>query len=54
MSGHAYTEDQLVDQPAIGLCAELRQRTASAVAAVPVLIVGKSAAQAGAVQKLRD
>ena len=30
MSGHAYTEDQLVEQPAIGLFAELGWQTVSA------------------------
>ena len=30
MSAHAYTEDQLVEQPAIGLCAELGWSTLSA------------------------
>ena len=31
MSGRAYTEDQLVEQPAIGLFAELGWRTVSAM-----------------------
>lgn len=31
MSAHAYTEDQLVEQPAIGLFAELGWQTVSAV-----------------------
>jgi len=31
MSAHAYTEDQLVEQPAIGLFAELGWTTASAM-----------------------
>ena len=31
MSAHAYTEDQLVEQPAIGLFAELGWRTVSAL-----------------------
>ena len=31
MSGHAYTEDQLVEQPAIGLFAELGWQTVSAM-----------------------
>ena len=31
MSGHAYTEDQLVEQPAIGLFAELDWHTVSAM-----------------------
>lgn len=31
MSAHAYTEDQLVEQPAIGLLAELGWQTVSAV-----------------------
>lgn len=30
MSAHAYTEDQLVEQPAIGLFAELGWQTVSA------------------------
>ena len=31
MSGHAYTEDQLVEQPAVGLFAELGWQTVSAM-----------------------
>jgi type I restriction enzyme R subunit len=31
VSGHAYTEDQLVEQPAIGLFAELGWQTVSAM-----------------------
>ena len=31
MSAHAYTEDQLVEQPAIGLFAELGWQTVSAI-----------------------
>ena len=31
MSGHAYTEDQLVEQPAIGLFAELGWQVVSAM-----------------------
>jgi len=31
MSAHAYTEDQLVEQPAIGLFAELGWQTVSAM-----------------------
>jgi type I restriction enzyme R subunit len=31
MSPHAYTEDQLVEQPAIGLCAALGWQTISAL-----------------------
>jgi len=31
MSAHAYTEDQLVEQPAIGLFAELGWQTVSAL-----------------------
>jgi hypothetical protein len=31
MSGHAYTEDQLVEQPAIGLFTELEWATVSAL-----------------------
>ena len=31
MTAHAYTEDQLVEQPAIGLFAELRRQTVSAM-----------------------
>ena len=34
MSAHAYTEDQLVEQPAIGLFAELGWQTVSAMEAM--------------------
>ena len=35
MSAHAYTEDQLVEQPAIGLFAELGWTTVSALEEIP-------------------
>ena len=36
---HAYTEDQLVEQPAIGLFAELGWQTAAALPLLPVLML---------------
>ena len=63
MSAHAYTEDQLVEQPAIGLFAELGWTTVSAlrfhptrdpaIAGLPRLLSGQVAVGVGGCQRAR-